>query len=775
MPVDHYRARENWERYIYARDGGHTDYVTKADKCERFFAGLQWEESIRRKLERQGKPVLTINETFASMASIMGEQLNNRSDISFRPKRDGRVEVADSLERLWLHFASHFKLDWTESEVAADGFITSRGFYDLRMSFNENMRGEAECTLWNPRNVIIDPDGEEYDPDKWKEAFLTKWFTVNEIVNTYGDEDVDELRALRKSNFDYGNDSIEYTGRERNSFDGDNGNWLRGDEDDEDPTRRRIRVIEHQYRELQRVPHFVDKVSGETRRVPTTWDRERIERVAAAADLGIIKRQTEVIRWLVTADTIVLHDEISPYKHLTVVPYFPYFRRGTTIGLVEHILSPQEMLNKTLSQELHVVNGTANAGYKVKKGALQNMDAEELEERGAETGLVIELDDIANIDKIQPNQIPTGLDRLSFKAQEFSKRVMNVPDTLRGFDREDVAAKAIAQKKVSSSNSFAKPLDNLNRTRHMLARNWVDLVQTYYTEQRAYQIMGRDLGSGVEEITVNGIDAETGAVVNDLTAGEYEAVVTTVPPRDTYQQQQFAEILQMRQLGIGIPDAFIVEASTLSRKNDIVKQLRGGDSSEAQQQLLALQQEITQLEMQSKKADILKKTADARLAEARAQSEIAEAGGDTGFDSELLIKREEMVRTLELKQQEIDNNLAMKQRELDMRAEQMEKEHDLKMATAEADHELRASETGGRLALEGQKSADASRLKSKEIDVKGEVAKKTVDIKAKATESEGKRKAAADKTNAKLKDKQISLSAKAKAKGAARGKAKKRA
>lgn len=759
MAVDAYKSRENYERYCYARDGGHTNFVEKADKCERFFAGLQWEESIRRRLERQGKPVLTINETFASIASIMGEQLNNRSDVSFKPKREGDPFVADALTRLWLHFASHFKLDWIESEVAADGFILSRGFYDLRMNFDENMRGEIDLSQWNPRNVVIDSDAEEYDPDKWKEVFLTKWFSIGDIERTYGDDDIDELKHLKRSDFDFGDDSVNYIGARKDTFDGEN--WMRADyEEDLDPARRRIRVIERQFRELRRVPHFVDKVSGETRMVPSSWDRERIERVAFNADLAVIKRQTEIIRWLVTADRFVLHDEISPYRHFTVVPYFPFFRRGTTLGLVEHILSPQEMLNKTLSQELHVVNSTANGGFKIKRGALQNMDVEELQERGSETGLVIELDDIANLDKIQPNQVPTGLDRLSFKAQDFAKRVMNVPDTLRGFDREDVAAKAIAQKKVTASNSFAKPLDNLNRTRHMLARNWTDLMQAFYTEERAFQIIGRDLGSPVESLTINTVDPESGRVVNDLTVGEYEAVVTTVPPRDTYQQQQFAEVMQMRQLGVGIPDDIIVEASTLARKDEIVKRLRGGDSAEAQQQLLAMQQEVTQLEMQLKRAEILKKTADARLAEARAQAQIAESGGDTGFDSELLIKREQMVQELALKERELTANLALKQQELRMRQEQMEKEHDLKVATAEADHELRAAETGGKLALEGQKAADKSKTEGKKVD-----------LKAKSDERSAKLKAESDKRNAQLKEKQLKM----KAKGGPGGKAKKRA
>src|SRR6185437_781403 len=107
----------------------------------------------------------------------------------------------------------------------------------------------------------------------------------------------------------------------------------------------------------------------------------------------------------------------------TQVPFFPYFRRGRTMGIVENLLDPQELLNKTSSQELHIVNTTANSGWKIKKGSLKNMDADEVEQRGAQTGVVFELDDVNDMEKIQPNQIPTGVERITYKEEEHIKTI----------------------------------------------------------------------------------------------------------------------------------------------------------------------------------------------------------------------------------------------------------------------------------------------------------------------------------------------------------------
>lgn len=39
MPVNASLAQEQWMRWQYVRDRGHLDFVAKADKCDKFFAG----------------------------------------------------------------------------------------------------------------------------------------------------------------------------------------------------------------------------------------------------------------------------------------------------------------------------------------------------------------------------------------------------------------------------------------------------------------------------------------------------------------------------------------------------------------------------------------------------------------------------------------------------------------------------------------------------------------------------------------------------------------
>ena len=111
--------------------------------------------------------------------------------------------------------------------------------------------------------------------------------------------------------------------------------------------------------------HFVDEATGDTRLVPDNWSTAKVKKVAKKANIKTTKKKVKQIRWTVVCLNTVLFDEWSPYKYFTIVPYFPFFRHGKTIGIVENLISSQDLLNKTSSQELHIVNTTANSGWKV--------------------------------------------------------------------------------------------------------------------------------------------------------------------------------------------------------------------------------------------------------------------------------------------------------------------------------------------------------------------------------------------------------------------------
>lgn len=649
-------ARDQWYRYVYCRDRGHTEFVRKSDQCEDFFAGLQWNESDLRRLRAVRRPAITINKILATLETILGEQIENRAEVSFQPKSGSPAATAEALNRVWRHIAQQNQLDWVRSDVFLDGLIRSRGFYDVRLNFDDSVFGEVEVELLNPKNVVIDPDAEAYDPDKWDDVFITRWLSPNDISVLYGKEQARAFDGREGSSYVWGFDSIELQ-RERFAGRGEGGQASLSNNDES--VMRYIRTLDRQHHVLHNTEHFVDPRTGDMRPIPDGWDRERIAHTVETMGLLTTKKLIKRVRWTVTADDILLHDDWSPFKHLSVVPYFPHFRYGRTIGKVENLLGPQELLNKSVSQELHVINTTANSGWKLKSGSLHNMTIEELESRGAQTGLVMELADVKDAEKILPNSVPTGLDRLSYKAEEYLKGVSSVSDSMQGFDREDVAAKAIAAKQQRGAVSMVKPLDNLKRTDFLLARNILDIVQVFYTEERTLRITKNEYTGEAEEFSVNQMNAE-GSIANDLTVGEYQIVITSVPARATLEDSQFEQAISMRELGVPIPDDVVIENSRLQRKAEIIKSITGDkDSPEAKAQA-QMAQRGQEAEVAGLEAMAAQKGADAQLKQAKAAKEMREAqnGPDTETErmraaAEIELKREQMQAEIALKREEM--------------------------------------------------------------------------------------------------------------------------
>ncbi|MEL0013996.1 MAG: hypothetical protein VW715_02225 [Rhodospirillales bacterium] len=623
-------SSKQWDRYVRARDNGHLEYVEMAKKCDAFYRGDQWDESDVAALDAEGRPALTINTVLPTVNTVLGEQSTRRADVQFKPRRGGDEAVAHTLTKLYMQIADNNKLDWVEQQVFSDGLILDgRGYFDVRIDFSDHVEGEIRITAKDPLDILIDPDAKESDPKTWNEVFETKWMTLDEIEELYGKKKAEELRFIAENGNGYGRDSIEYEENRYGDLDSTDdylGAGIPGD--DEYRNVRALRVIERQHKRMTRVMCFVDPETGDTRDVPEPWSEAKAKKFAKQYSLNLIRKVKRKVRWTVTCDKVVLHDDWSPYNDFTVVPYFAYFRRGRPFGMVRNLLSPQEQLNKIASQELHIVNTTANSGWMVESGSLVGMSADDLEEHGAETGLVLEYNRGSTPPvKIQPNQIPTGLDRISQKAALNIKAISGINDSMLGTDSAEVSGVAIQAKQNRGAIMIQVPLDNLRKTRQYLAEKILDLVQTFYTERRVIMITNEeDPLKPREPMVINEMSPE-GQIINDLTIGEYDVVISTAPARDSFDEVQFAEALNLRQVGVAIPDDAIIEYSHLARKQELAKRIRVLTGQEPptpeQAEAMAMQQQMAmqqlQLEIAKLEAEVRKLQSDAAVNIAKVQ------------------------------------------------------------------------------------------------------------------------------------------------------------
>ena len=627
-------ASTQYDRYVRARDNGHLEYIHMAKKCDAFYQGEQWDQTDVSMLDAEGRPALTINTILPTINTVLGEQSTRRADIQFKPRRGGDEEVAQTLNKLYMQIADKNKLEWIEQQVFSDGLIMDgRGYFDVRMDFSDHVEGEIRITAKDPLDILIDPDAKEYDPKHWNEIFETKWMTLDEIEEMYGTKKAEELQFIAENGNSFGRDSVEYEETrygDTESMD----DYLGASTYDEDEYRnvKALRVIERQHKRITRVQCLVDPDTGDQRPVPEAWNDRKAKSFAKKYNLTLISKIQKKVRWTVTCDKVVLHDDWSPYAGFTIVPYFAYFRRGRPFGMVRNLLSPQEQLNKISSQELHIVNTTANSGWMVESGSLVGMTPDDLEEHGAETGLVIEYARGTNPPaKIQANTIPTGLDRISQKAAANIQAISGINESMLGTDSAEVSGIAIRAKQNRGAIMIQVPLDNLRKTRHYLAEKILELIQTFYTEQRIIQVTNEsDPLQPREPMVINQMTPE-GRIINDLTLGEYDVVVSTAPARDSFDEVQFAEALNLRQVGVAIPDDAIIEYSHLAKKGELAKRIRTTtgiektpEQMEAAMMVQQMQMQEAQLELAKLEAEVQRITSEAAVNVAKAQTTQAE-------------------------------------------------------------------------------------------------------------------------------------------------------
>jgi hypothetical protein len=559
-----------------------------------------------------------------------------------------------------------------------DGVIQDRGYFDIRMNFDDNVFGEITETSLDPIDVLLDPGGREYDPRTWSEVFVTRWMTPDQIEEMYGKEIADKVRFVDPG-ISFGIDSIEFdpstfSGRDAFYTAGPIGFQYREDWKQV----RRVRVLERQWFKMALRAYFLDVQTGDTSPVPDGWDAQRIQRVvdvmkSKRQEIQIIKRNVRRVKWTVSVDKFLIHNDWSPYDWFTVVPFFPYYRRGRPFGIVRNLISLQDIMNKVSSQEIHVVNTSANSGWVVQQGSLANMTVQQLEQVGAKTGLVLEYGKTFQPPvKIQPNQVPAGLEHIANKAMVYFREVSGVSDAMLGQPGREISGRAIEQKHSRGLLQLDLVFDNLAFTRQIRGEIILKLIQQFYTDERVIRILTNDVQEGdqYEQVMLNAKQM-SGEILNDVTLGKYDVVMSSTSSKDTEQDSIFAQLCSLREIGVKIPDFTMVENSNLVNRKEVaqwIRQLEGAAQPTPEE--IQQHQQQQQLEMQGAIAKIDKMRADAQASMAQAQLFMAQAqslpgeqqAAMTKIGAEMRIRMEEMSNEMEQQRRDLVARLAIAQK-----------------------------------------------------------------------------------------------------------------
>lgn len=571
------KAVEIFERYQEVNNRGHEQYMREARDLEDMYlaGGRQWRAEDRAKLESEGRPAYEVDIIKPAINAIIGYQIANRVDVSFVPRGGTSDERSAKLvSKVIRQMLDNARWRSAETMMALDGLVQRRGFIDLTMNYENNDLGELDIRVIDPLDAIPDPDASEYDPDKWLDFTETCWLTADQIEQDYGKDAADQVVAYTQEMFGAEEKFGTEHGIDRRGFDDTSARlwgYNRGFYGRKGPWRR-YRIVRRQVNE--RVNTLVARWPTGDIRIVENAPREEIAWLLEQG-IPVFKRRMRRTRLQVAAPFTMLHDAPSPYAHITAVPFFPTFRRGRTVGAVDNMVSVQVMLNKFISQYAHVVNSSANGGWQGEANSLANMDDEELRERGAETGLLLLLKEGRKpLQKIEPNKVPTGLQGMIEFAYKNAQIVSGVDENMLGVNQKDLSGVALQSFQYASQMKLAPLLDNLSLTRRMIAERVLELAQTFMGAERVMRITEEDPYGVTRHVPVTlNQRMDDGNIVNDLTIGEYDLVLSEQPAQVTFDNSQFEQMKTLREMNVPISNARLIRASNIMDKSEVAEEI----------------------------------------------------------------------------------------------------------------------------------------------------------------------------------------------------------
>lgn len=603
---------ERWQRSAEA----HSGWATRAKQAFDFFEGRQYTVAQIAKLSSEGRPSFKFNIIGALVRLVQGYQAAHKTDIAFQPGNDERSteNQANALTALEKAIASGCGLQYTDVEVFLDGLVSGRGYWDSRLHWDDNDFGELKSRGADPFGTYLDPDAGTYDLNESASHVLTtKMVSIDEIESAFGKTTADLIRPFTMGQTPVAPISslpvqdeispVRYFGEREDSDEWWDQYYSFAGNDFVDTYRKTVRIIEAQYKVREPRNVMIDLETGDKKVLPITWGPKKIEKVLLyAASINnpcvVENRTVERIHWTTFAADMMLYDAPSMYDQFTITPYFPYFRRGHTKGMVEDLIDPQMEKNKRRNAMIEIVGRTANGGWMYNAKSLTPQQKRNLKKFGSTPGVNIEWtgeNELYKPQQIEMGKSPIQHERLEKEADEDFHAISGInPSALGEIDRVQ-SGRAIEARTKQAVISVQTYMDNFTRGKVLLGKQHLGVIQNHYTERRFYRVLGEN--SKLTKLLINDMQTDGSGVkriLNDVTIGKYTAIVDPAPLSATFQQAQFEEMMEILEklgpVGQAVVPAvvdLIIGMSTLPQKDEWVARLQqvlGGGQAQQQPQ-----------------------------------------------------------------------------------------------------------------------------------------------------------------------------------------------
>jgi hypothetical protein len=554
----------------------------EADTDTRYEAGDQsFFNDLYGNLPANRRRQFNFNRIKPVINMISGYQRRNRKSTIATPIENGDAETADQFTKIFMHIDRNEGLGETISKSFHGSLVTGMNLLyvwnDLR---SDPVSGNIKVDNCDYNSFLIDPYFRKMDLSDCRGVLRRQFMNKRQIISILPQYE-DEILGLMTHDSGSGRDG-------KFQFMPESYSWS---------VNNLLTYDEFWYQDFREQRMLIDSETGESMEW-TGKDEEALKLyLQMYPTVSVIKQSIPTVRLAIVIENKVFYHGPNPlgidkYPFVPVfsyynpqMPYMPY----RVCGVVRGLRDAQYLYNRRKAIELDILESQINSGFKYKENALVN--PKDIFLTGQGRGLALKDDALmTDVERIDPAQVPPSMIELSKILADEIMKISGVNEELLGAAIDDKAGILSMLRQGAGLTTLQVLFDNLDFAQKLLGNVILDIIQANYMPGKVKKILE---------------GAEPTAQFYQKAFGKYGAAVEEGLNTTTQKQMQFAQLVQLRELNVPVPNSVLLDACTITNKKELIDAIKQDEQKQAQMQQIQMQVQMEKIQ------------ADTQLAKAR--------------------------------------------------------------------------------------------------------------------------------------------------------------
>jgi hypothetical protein len=545
-------------------------FWAEADTDTRFAVGDQtlWNDIGYGNLPANKRRQFNFNRIKRVVNMISGHQRRNRKSTVIIPVENSDEQTASQLSKVLLWNDQQEGVLETISDAFEGALVTGMNLLQIWVDYRSDpINGNIRVDNTSYNGFLIDPFFRKADLSDcnslWKRSFLTKRECMSLLPGN-----VDQIAELpsheaRDGKFQFMPETYGYNMKNLMIYD------------------------EYYYRAYRTQKLIVDSQTGETQEWKSNDDEMLKLYLRTYPQVTVINSEVPTVNVAILVQGKVMYDGPNPigidsYPFVPVLgyynpqcPYFPFRIQGVVRGLRD----AQYLYNRRKVIELDILESQINSGWVYKENALVNPKDVFLSGQGR--GLALKEDaQMTDVQQILAPQIPPSMIQLSEILGKEISEISGVNEELLGSAMDDKAGILSMLRQGAGLTTLQGLFDQLDRSQKLLAKLRMEIVQANFKPGKVQRI----------------IEEAPSPQFFNRSFGKYDAAVEDGMNTTTQRQMQFAQLLQLREIGVPVPDDALLEACTVQDKKKLIDRIVQKQQAAEQMQQMQMQAALQELQ-----------------------------------------------------------------------------------------------------------------------------------------------------------------------------------